>query len=88
MGVVSRVEQLENEIQKLSLAELRQVRDWLHEFADARLSFNKGIKPANIPSEAEAHPKVPGLQRLLSRPAFNLTPDQFNTSMEVGVWDK
>ena len=85
---MNRVEQLEIEIQKLSPAELRQVRDWLREFADARLGFNNGANPAIHASEVESQSPKAGLQRLLSRPALGLTPRQFNASMEADVWDQ
>ena len=36
---MSKVEQIEGELQKLSPAELRQVRDWLDDFVEDGLDF-------------------------------------------------
>ena len=36
---VSKVEQLESELRKLSQAELRQIREWLDDFIEDKLEF-------------------------------------------------
>jgi len=36
---VSRVKQIENELEKLSIAELNEVREWLEHFVEDRMGF-------------------------------------------------
>ena len=39
MAVMSRVEQMESELRKLSQAELRQIREWLDDLIEDKLEF-------------------------------------------------
>ncbi len=39
MAVMSRVEQMESELRKLSQAELRQIREWLDDVIEDELEF-------------------------------------------------
>ena len=50
---MSKVEQLEVELQKLSPTELRQVRDWLDDFVEDRLEFTPEFESAIRESERE-----------------------------------
>ena len=59
---MSKVEQIEVELEKLSPAELRQVRDWLNDFVEDRLEFTPEFESAIRESESEmssgAQPRV------------------------------
>lgn len=59
---MSKVEQLEGELQKLSPAELQQVRDWLEDYAEDRLKFSPEFEAQIRQSEREmqsgARPRV------------------------------
>jgi hypothetical protein len=46
---------MENELQKLSPAELREVRDWLENFVEDRMKFTPGFEAAIQESEREMH---------------------------------
>lgn len=50
---MSKVEQLENELQKLSPGELREVRDWLDNFVEDRLKFTPEFEAEIRKSERE-----------------------------------
>jgi hypothetical protein len=50
---VSKVEQLEVEMQKLSRAELRQIRDWLNDMIEDGLEFTPEFEAAIKESERE-----------------------------------
>jgi hypothetical protein len=59
---MSKVEQVENELRKLSSTELRQVRDWLDDFVEDQNEFTPELEAAIRQSESEmksgAHPRV------------------------------
>jgi hypothetical protein len=59
---MSKVEQLECELQKLSAAELRQVRDWLDNFVEDQMTFTPEFESAIQSSEREmsagARPRI------------------------------
>jgi len=59
---MSKVEQIESELQKLSAAELRQVRDWLDDFVEDGLEFTPEFESTIRKSEGEmnsgARPRV------------------------------
>jgi len=50
---MSKVEQLEAELQTLSPTELKQVRDWLNDFVEDRLEFTPEFEAAIQESERE-----------------------------------
>ena len=50
---MSKVDQIEAELEKLSPAELKQVRDWLDDFAEDRLEFTPDFEAAVQQSERE-----------------------------------
>ena len=50
---MSKVEQIETELEKLTYAELRQVRDWLEDFVEDRLQFTPEFESAICESERE-----------------------------------
>lgn len=52
-GDVSKVEQIETELQALSRAELRQVRDWLDDMIEDSLEFTPEFEAAIQKSERE-----------------------------------
>jgi len=62
---MSKVEQIEGELQKLSPAELRQVRDWLDDFVEDGLEFTPQFESAIRESEQEM---TSGLQPLVRKP--------------------
>ncbi len=59
---MSKVEQIEAALGKLSAAELREVRDWLEDFLEDRLQFTPEFEAAISESEREmksgARPRV------------------------------
>jgi hypothetical protein len=59
---MSKVEQIESELRKLSSAELRQVRDWLDDFVEDQMEFTPEFEAAIRQSESEmksgARPQV------------------------------
>jgi len=50
---MSKVEQIEAELQSLSPAELKRVRDWLVDFVEDRLEFREDFEAAVQESERE-----------------------------------
>jgi hypothetical protein len=50
---MSKVEQIEAELQRLSPAELKRVRDWLDDFVEDRLEFREDFEAAIQESERE-----------------------------------
>ena len=50
---MSKVERIESEMQGLSLAELKQVRDWLNDFVEDQLKFTPEFEAAIAGSERE-----------------------------------
>ena len=50
---MSRVQQIETEIEKLSPAELRQIRDWLDEILEDELEFTPEFETSIQGSERE-----------------------------------
>ena len=50
---MSKVEQIEAELQTLSPAELKRVRDWLDDFVEDRLEFREDFEAAIQESERE-----------------------------------
>jgi hypothetical protein len=50
---MNKVEQVENELRKLSSAELRQVRDWLDDFVEGQMKFTPEFEAAIRQSESE-----------------------------------
>ena len=50
---MSKVEQIEAELQRFSPAELKQVRDWLDDFVEDRLEFREDFEGAIRESERE-----------------------------------
>ena len=50
---MSKVEQIEAELQSLSPAELKRVRDWLDDFVEDRLEFKEDFEAAVQESERE-----------------------------------
>ncbi len=50
---MSKVEQIEAELQGLSPAELKRVRDWLDDFVEDRLEFREDFEAAIQESERE-----------------------------------
>jgi len=50
---MSKVEQVESELRKLSPAELQQVRDWLEDFVEDQLKFTPEFESAIGQSELE-----------------------------------
>ena len=50
---MSKVEQIEAELQSLSPAELKRVRDWLDNFVEDRLEFREDFEAAIQESERE-----------------------------------
>ncbi len=50
---MSKVEQIEAELQGLSPAELKRVRDWLDDFVEDRLEFKEDFEAAIQESERE-----------------------------------
>ena len=50
---MSKVEQIEAELQSLSPAELKRVRDWLDDFVEDRLEFKEDFETAVQESERE-----------------------------------
>jgi hypothetical protein len=50
---MSKVEQIEAELQNLSPADLKRVRDWLDNFVEARLEFREDFEAAVQESERE-----------------------------------
>ena len=62
---MSKVEQIESGLQKLSPAELRQVRDWLNDFVEDNLEFTPEFESAIRESEKEMSS---GLQPCVRKP--------------------
>jgi len=50
---MSKVEQIEAELQSLSPADLKRVRDWLDDFVEDRLEFTEDFESAIQESERE-----------------------------------
>ncbi|MEI6784172.1 MAG: hypothetical protein WCQ21_25045 [Verrucomicrobiota bacterium] len=50
---MSKVEQIEAELQRLSPADLKRVRDWLDNFVEDRLEFREDFEAAVQESERE-----------------------------------
>jgi hypothetical protein len=50
---MSKVDQIQAELEKLSPAELKRVRDWLDDFAEDRLEFRSEFEEAIRQSERE-----------------------------------
>ncbi len=50
---MNKVEQIEAELQTLSPAELKRVRDWLDDFVEDRLEFKEDFEAAIQQSERE-----------------------------------
>jgi hypothetical protein len=50
---MSKVEQIEADLQSLSPAELKRVRDWLDDFVEDRLEFREDFEAAVQESERE-----------------------------------
>jgi hypothetical protein len=50
---MSKVEQIEAELQNLSPAELKRVRDWLDDFVEDRLEFREDFEAVVQESERE-----------------------------------
>jgi len=50
---MNKVEQIEAELQSLSPAELKRVRDWLDDFVEDRLEFKEDFEAAVQESERE-----------------------------------
>ncbi len=50
---MSKVEQIETELEKLSAVELRQVREWLDDFVEDRMEFTPEFESAIRESERE-----------------------------------
>jgi hypothetical protein len=50
---MSKVEQIEADLQSLSPAELKRVRDWLDDFVEDRLEFKEDFEAAIQESERE-----------------------------------
>ena len=50
---MSKVEQLEHELQNLSPAELQEIRDWLDDFVEDRLKFTPEFEAKIRQSESE-----------------------------------
>jgi hypothetical protein len=50
---MSRVKQIENELEKLSIEELKEVREWLENFVEDRLEFTPEFESTIRQSEAE-----------------------------------
>ena len=50
---MNKVEQIEAELQSLSPAELKRVRDWLDDFVEDRLEFREDFEAAIQESEQE-----------------------------------
>ncbi len=50
---MSKVEQIEAQLQTLSPAELKRVRDWLDDFVEDRLEFKQSFEAAIQESELE-----------------------------------
>jgi hypothetical protein len=50
---MSKVEQIEAELQSLSPADLKRVRDWLDDFVEDRLEFREDFEAAVQESERE-----------------------------------
>ena len=50
---MSRVEQIESELEKLPPAELRQIRDWLDDFVEDQMEFSPEFESAIRESEQE-----------------------------------
>jgi hypothetical protein len=59
---MSKVEQVESELRKLSATELRQVRDWLDDFVEDQMEFTPEFEASIRQSESEmksgARPRV------------------------------
>jgi hypothetical protein len=62
---MSKVEQIEAELQNLSPAELKRVRDWLDNFVEDRLRFTPEFEAAIQESEREM---AAGLQPRVRKP--------------------
>lgn len=50
---MSKVEQIESQLQRLSPAELKQVRDWLEDFLEDQLPFTSEFEASIQQSEQE-----------------------------------
>jgi hypothetical protein len=50
---VSKVEQMESELRKLSQAELRQIRGWLDDFIEHELEFTPEFENSILQSERD-----------------------------------
>ena len=50
---MSRVKQIENELEKLSIAELNEVREWLDNFVEDRMEFTAEFEATIRESEQE-----------------------------------
>ena len=62
---MSKVEQIETELEKLSAAELRQVREWLDDFVEDRMQFTAEFESAIQDSEREMNS---GMQPRIRKP--------------------
>jgi hypothetical protein len=62
---VSKIEQIESELAKLSQAELRQIRDWLDDMIEDELEFTPVFEAAIEESEREM---AQGLRPRLRKP--------------------
>lgn len=64
---MSKVEQVERELRKLSTAELRQVRDWLDEFVEDQMEFTPefeaAIRLSKSKMKSRARPDCEGCER-------------------------
>jgi hypothetical protein len=52
---MSKVQQIEAELEKLTPAELRQIRDWLNDFVEDRMQISPEFEAAIQESEREMH---------------------------------
>ena len=50
---MSRVKQIENQLEKLSIAELKEVREWLDNFVEDRMEFTPEFEAKIRESEQE-----------------------------------
>jgi hypothetical protein len=62
---MSRVKQIENELEKLSIAELKEVREWLDNFVEDRMEFTPEFESMIRESEQEMNS---GIQPRVKKP--------------------
>ncbi|HEX3988354.1 MAG TPA: hypothetical protein VHZ30_02915 [Verrucomicrobiae bacterium] len=59
---MSKVEQVESELRKLSPTELQQVRDWLEDFVEDQMKFTpefeSGIRQSEVEMKSSQRPRV------------------------------